>query len=572
MAGDISLVVNDTNSASVLVPSSSTIMVFGVCSASSPPSLLVSQNPNTFLSNCGYGPGVELAALLANVGATVLFAPLAPSTAGALVGASTTAVAITSTTEATPIAVTTTTAHGFVTGQVVTVAGSSETAANGTWTITVTGASAFTLNGSAGAVGAGTGGTAQPTGVVYTGTGTSVITMTLAGTVGCYDTYFVQVNVITGGTIGTGPIGVQVSLDAGRTFGSTTQLGTATTYQIPNTGITIDFGTGTLGTGDFFRFATSQPLWSASAVDAALLMFQASQYALQGVGNMILDGVLSSSNCSTIETNGLDVLATGLIFNRMMASAADVTVPTAWGGAGGQTEAAWIQALATAYGSTNTKRMCVTGGNYNMSSVFANSAAGTPLYRRPLSWALACRQVNIPPQRHAGRGKDGPLSQIVVNPTTDPTDGFVYHDERITSGLTAARFCAAKTRVKTTGGFYVDQPNLMAPSGSTVFLLPLGDVLDIACDIAAEVAVQDIDEDVRLNTNGTIYEADARTIESDFDDALSAQMVAANMVSSASAAVDRTANIEATNNVPINVAVQSRGYLLKETITVGFNT
>jgi hypothetical protein len=58
---------------------------------------------------------------------------------------------ITAATNASPIAITTSTAHGFLTGQLVNVSGvTGNTAANGTWFITVTGPTTFTLTGSAG--------------------------------------------------------------------------------------------------------------------------------------------------------------------------------------------------------------------------------------------------------------------------------------------------------------------------------------------------------------------------------------------------------------------------------------
>lgn len=54
-------------------------------------------------------------------------------------------------TNAAPIAITTNAAHGLATGNVVSIAGvEGNIAANGTWTITVTGGSSFTLNSSVG--------------------------------------------------------------------------------------------------------------------------------------------------------------------------------------------------------------------------------------------------------------------------------------------------------------------------------------------------------------------------------------------------------------------------------------
>lgn len=66
---------------------------------------------------------------------------------------------VVSASNATPIAITTQEAHVFVTGDAVTIAGSSDAGANGTFTVTRTGAATFTLDGTT-ADGGGTGGTA----------------------------------------------------------------------------------------------------------------------------------------------------------------------------------------------------------------------------------------------------------------------------------------------------------------------------------------------------------------------------------------------------------------------------
>jgi len=59
--------------------------------------------------------------------------------------------AITSSTNASPIAITTTAPHGYTTGQKVAIVGHTiNTNANGRWVVTVTGASSFTLDNSVG--------------------------------------------------------------------------------------------------------------------------------------------------------------------------------------------------------------------------------------------------------------------------------------------------------------------------------------------------------------------------------------------------------------------------------------
>jgi uncharacterized protein DUF2586 len=414
------------------------------------------------------------------------------------------------------------------------------------------------------------------TAVVFTGTGTSVITVTGAP----YDDYYVQFKVSNGGTIGVAGITFQLSLDAGRHYGPILNLGTANTYLIPQTNITLNFGAGTLVTGDIAQFSTTAPAWNDTGIQSALQALQASQYAGSGWGSTHIVGVAAGSDVSTIAgypTSYLETLANGYLFTRAIFTARDAHAPVAWGGAG-ETEAAWMTAIGTDYSAVSAKRACVGAGYYNMPSAFGNTAAGAPAYRRPLSWAAAAREVQVPPQRHIGRVSDGALSQIVVNPSSDPTDGFVYHDERINPGLDyleagfgVNRFMAAWTRIPNLPGFYITNPLLASTIGSQFYLLPLGLVMDVACNIVHQVAQEEIDADVRLNKNGTLYVNEALSIQSAILNTINADMTNQNMISSANVVVSQTQNVQVTNTVVINVTITARGYVLEEIINIGFS-
>ncbi len=250
--------------------------------------------------------------------------------------------------------------------------------------------------------------------------GTSVVTVTG----NAYDTYQVELLITTGGTRGTTGIKFQISLDAGRTYGPAISLGTSTTYVIPQTGLTLNFSTGTLVAAEYYAFSTTEPLWNTAGVQSCLNALQASQYAVTGWGSMHIVGPCSGANASTIQ-GYINTLATGKIFTRAILSARDAAIPTTWGGAG-ETEATWTTSVLADFAAVIAKRLCITAGHYNMSSPIPINGVAYR-YRRPLSWTLAARQVQIPPQRHAGRVKDGSLQEIIVDPTSDPSDGFVYH-------------------------------------------------------------------------------------------------------------------------------------------------
>lgn len=403
------------------------------------------------------------------------------------------------------------------------------------------------------------------TALVITRVGTSTSVITATGTP--KDSYLVQFLCTVGGTIGTAGIRFKLSLDAGRSYGPELSLGTAVTFAITGTGLTLAFAAGTLDAGDKAQFSTTEPLWDSGAVEACIDAIKVSQYAVAGWGSMHLVGPCDGAHLSTFGTD-IQNLTSRFIFTRMMTSLRDAHIPTAWGGAG-EDEPTWIAALATDVSAVDAKRILATGGHYNMPTAFPTALCGTPRYRRPLSWALAAREVQIPAKRHAGRVRDGALGNVNVNPTTDPADGFVYHDEFNNPGLEPARICSARTRIGRPG-FFISQPLLMSAPGSVFSAIYLGNVIDLACDITHQVGEDEINDDLRLQDNGTLTEQDARAIESAVGGQIDAQMTSKQQISSATVVVDRTKNVAATSEVDFAVTVRARGYVLQENVTVGF--
>lgn len=402
------------------------------------------------------------------------------------------------------------------------------------------------------------------TAVTFTGSGTSVITLSVGA---AFDDYQVRFLVVNGGTIGTTGITFQLSFDAGRNFGPVISLGTAVTYAIPNTGLTLAFAAGTLVTNDKAQFSCTAPAWNTAGVQACLVALQASPYALAGWGSMHLVGVSNGAAATTID-GFMTTMQIGYIFSRILLAARDAIIPVAWGGAG-ETEATWAAAIALDFSAVSAKRVCANAGHYNMPSAFPGSVYGAPRFRRSLAWAHACRAVQIPPQRHSGRVRDGALANVVVDPTNDPNDGFIYHDERNNPTLNVARFTSARTRVGKQG-YFITNPNTMAPTGSVFALLPLGNVMDIACSIIHQVGQDIINSDVRVNPNGTIFENEARSIEAALLGAINVNMTNQAMISSATVTVDRSVNVLSTSTIKVTVSIVARGYVLEEDVIVGF--
>jgi hypothetical protein len=571
--GDVELTILDGTAGVVIVPAASVQVVIGCATAGTVGAIVATRSLTTLTSSFTSGPLVEAAGLTVQAGGTVLAMRATTATAGSINGTTQVVPAITATDTSSPILVTST-AHGLVTGDVVTITGTvGQTGANGTFKITKVSADTFTLDNSTSAGAWVSGGAITFTGTVQTGTGTSVMTYT--GTP--VDDLYPMVRTKAGGTVGVAGITIEISFDAGRTFGPTIALGTAIAYTLTGTGLTINFATGkTLIAGDYARCSTTAPMWDAAGLAAAIASLAASPYALTGWGSIHLVGVTTAALAATAQT-ALDTLAGDYLFTGVFASFRDAIAPTAWGGLG-ETDAVWMASINAAITATSAKRVLATGGHYNMPSAFPTAIASVPRYRRPLAWALAARQVAIPQQRHAGRVKDGALAQIVVDPVNDPLDGFNYHDERTNPGLDfktggAGRFTSARTRIglgSSGGGFFIVNPLTLAPLGSDFWMWPYRAVMDVACGITHQAGQAFVNDDLRTNANGTLSDKDALAIKNATTSALTVGMTNVAMISGVQVAVDQSQNINITGTVVITVTILARGYVLQESVSIGY--
>ena len=441
----------------------------------------------------------------------------------------------------------------------------------------------------------------QGTGASLGTVGVSGVTTTLDSTVGAHDTFYVKILVALGGTVGTGPISLQISLDAGRNYGPQISLGTANTYVIPNTGITLNFGAGTLVTGNVIQFCTQEPTPSAAGVQSALTALKASTFASGGWGSIhvvsgvvgtllgigrTVDGLHAGADVQTVNgylnTAAAPAFFTGGIYTRAFFDARDASPPAAYGGTG-ESESAWMASLEADFASESATRVIDGAGWYNTPSAVGaglgqgGSVVGSPSYRRPGTWAAAARRVQVPAQRLISRVRDGALDNIVVNPLVDPTDGFIYHDERsnpgldsLISGVGSNRFMSFMTRPGKQG-FFVSNPNLMSPTGSQYTLLPYGDVIDVFCGLLNQLGTNEINDDVRLTDTFTMNPNDAKTIANDIADQCNQSMTNQGMCSSLSVVIDTTHVIggpTGDKQVPITGQLDFKGYILSITITV----
>jgi hypothetical protein len=415
------------------------------------------------------------------------------------------------------------------------------------------------------------------TAVTHTGTGLSVMTVTGA----LFDTYFVEALVMQNATIGTvspAPL-IQISLDAGRSFSPSINLGVALTYLIPGTGMTLNFTTATIVAGDTYTFSTTEPLWNTAGITVAFAALAASPYAQQGFGSVHIPGVSSISAAGTNATDMTTVgglleawaLQTAPLYSQAIMSFRDANVPTAWGGSG-ETDVTWSGLVATAAGGVAQKTISGCAAYYNMPSALVNPMGVVPQFRRSISYAVAARTVTsgFTANRSWGRVKFGPMPYILVNPLTMGTDGFVYHDESVNPGLNAAR-CVSMTSRGYLQGRYVLQANNLATTGAQINSWPLMSVASVARTILIQVGQQSVNDDVRLLKTGLMDPRDVATIQKGLQSAIDSNMTAQQLISSAQVVVDGTQNLISNGGqVPVTCTLVQRQTILQVNITLQY--
>jgi hypothetical protein len=258
------------------------------------------------------------------------------------------------------------------------------------------------------------------------------------------------------------------------------------------------------------------------------------------------------------------------LFGDVLISARDAHVPTAWGGTT-ETEATWMTSILTDYSAVAQRRVSAAAAYWNMPSALTNPLGMIPRFRRSVAYALAQRTITISgPQRSLGRVRDGSLGTIVVDPTKDPSDGFIYHNEAVNPGLNAGRFTTTTTRAYKQGVYNLISNN-MAATGSQINSRPLMAVWNVAATILIQEGQDEVNDNVRLLPNGLIDPRDAITLQNTLNNALTANMTAQQMISSSTVVVDQTQNVQLTGLIPVTATLVQRAIVLQVAITLQYS-
>ncbi len=176
------------------------------------------------------------------------------------------------------------------------------------------------------------------------------------------------------------------------------------------------------------------------------------------------------------------------------------------------------------------------------------------------------RRAKIAVQRNVGRVKDGALTLDSAQ-LIDGTDLEDSEDE--VKEVYGKRYICLRTYVGKSGYYFVDDP-LAVDSTDDYAQDGNRAVIDKAARLAYETYVDELNNDVETDSDGTISTTAAKELQSSIESAINESMTSNGEISECSAYVDETQNIVSTDKITIALGITPLGYLKQIVVELGF--
>lgn len=349
----------------------------------------------------------------------------------------------------------------------------------------------------------------------------------------------------------------KVSLDGGNSYSSEIALASSGTYAIPNSGLTLTFGSGTHVAGEVFRFKTSAPQWNTTALGTALDALVTSGRDFEFVH---VAGPVDATSAATVKT-WLDAREAAGQYTFAVCEARDQVH--------GESISTWQTVLT---GSTPGFAAFTGDKQYIMASYGeVQSAVRSGVYwRRNLARLLTPRLAKIPLRESPLRVKTGPVEGLMP----DGAVSSVYHDGRTYTALDLARLGVVQTIAGRPQGEYYFTARTMASSSSDFSEVQRIRVMNEAARVALAAIAEYVGDDVELKTDGTgrIAEKEAKRIEAEVLAKVKAAVLnpPAEHVTSVGVQINRTDNLASTRTLRVAISLVPRGSIIAVTATVTY--
>lgn len=377
------------------------------------------------------------------------------------------------------------------------------------------------------------------TSVTQSGAGPAV---TLTGTP--VDNYSAIVQITAAGVIGTSKF--KYTLDAGATYSD--EIFTASTYLIPNTGVTLNFAAGTYVLNETYSFTSTAPSFDTTQLNAGLdaAFNDNREFGLVYVVGEAADGTGSATIAAALGSKLGSGASTKYRFTRGVIEAP---------------RSASDSSLITAFASFQNTRVSVIAGGGKVISALTGRQHVVHV-GRVLVAKVAAKAI----------GKDP--SQVLAEPGTGSLPSRLLtltRDEYKNPGLDSQRFVTTRTYVGLPG-FYVTNWPLMSSVSSDFKYLQHGQVTDASCKLARNALLPWLSRDLPIKGDGTgqLTEPTYQAIDADADSAVRAGVVQPGHVTDIEVKGVRTDNVLSTETIRVKLSILPKTYAKRIELTVGF--
>jgi len=180
---------------------------------------------------------------------------------------------------------------------------------------------------------------------------------------------------------------------------------------------------------------------------------------------------------------------------------------------------------------------------------------------------LLARRAKIRVQRNIGRVKDGPVNVDSVELISGtPLEESMSEVEEIND----KRYISLRTYVGKAGYYFTDDPLAVEISNDYAFDTDRA-VIDKAAKVAYNTYLNEINDDIEIDDDGTISTTAAKELQGLIENAINATMTAYEEISYVKVFVDETQNIVSTSRVEVALSIGKKGYLKEINVKLGFD-
>jgi len=400
-----------------------------------------------------------------------------------------------------------------------------------------------------------------------TSAGTTPPTVTLTGN--SRDDIVGRVEIVSAGARGTATFRYCLDYDSASGTGTwSNPIVTAATYLMDDSGVTLNFASGTYAVDNVYSFTGAAPTHSDANITAGMDALFAAGVDIGGVFIQSQPaGALDSDRATALATTFAAVSAKVDTFEAtsyryiwcMLLAGSPVATNTAG-------LATWRTALSSSTVQVlSHKRMLIAAGYGRQASTIDSRK-----YRRPVGWRILERLASSDISEHLGRVQSGPLRTLLS----------IEHDEGTTGGLAdgtaGQRFLTLRSHAGYSG-YYVADTHTFASVGSDYAKVERLRVINRAAKVGRNALVNYIGESAIVDSStGRILESEAQAIDADITGQLVASLISAasktgrGHASSVAARVSRTDDLLSTSTLTGQISVQPLGYFRQITFTIGF--